>query len=435
MKTVPRPVLAVACCLALAATATASAPDAISSPPHTAPDKNDAQATEMKAELQHAKDAVNSAKKAEDLDPVLFDLQKYENNGMGGLAIAPSNLDLQRQLIGALEFTKQWQSYLSHLAAGDFNQTRNDLQALSQNEFGPGLIPRSRILELMRNPPAPVPAGNAPSPEVSAAQKIVDCIATLDDLPTALTKLNDLAAQDQVAREYAQHLSPMVEVYEDLKNGLPTSVSIDFMGGLSGAGISVKANSLLLKFILQHYFNTYKGAPPRDDETPATYAARVKADALAGEDWALLKKALTAHAYLYRNVAMGGAPDDESAGLDHMITGLNQQQAGQYALAVGSFLDALKAGSLDVPAKFIGTQLDALKRDHAAEYDAGMEAYLSPVMPGNPYYPGMNPAMYNPAFRDRFFPGQPPGFPVPPNPALQIPGTKAATTNAPPVAP
>jgi len=429
MKTVPRVVLA-ACCLALAATARASAPNAIASPPQTAPDKNDAQATEMKAELQHAKDVVNSAKKAEDLDPVLFDLQKYENNGMGSLAIAPSNLDLQRELIGALEFTKQWQSYLTHLAAGDFNQTRNDLQALSQNQFGPGLIPRSRILELIQNPPVPVPAGDAPAPEVSAAQKIVDGINTLDDLPTALTKLNDLAAQDEIAREYAQHLSPMVEVYEDLKNGLPTSVNIDFMGGLSGAGISVKANSLLLKFILQHYFDTYKGAPPRDDETPATYTARVKTDALAGQDWALLKKALTAHAYLYRNVAMGGAPDDESAGLDRMITGLNQQQAGQYALAVGSFLDALKAGSLDVPASFIGAQLDALKRDHAAEYDAGMEAYLSPVMPGNPYSPGMNSA-----FRSRSFPGQTSGLRVPPNPTLQIPGTKAATTNAPPAAP
>ena len=438
MKTVPRPVLVAACCLtlaALAALASASAPDAISSPPHMAPDKNDAQATEMKAEFQRAKDAVNSANKAEDLDHVLFDLQKYENNGVGGLTVAPGNVDLQRQLIAALEFTKQWQNYLSHLAAGDANQARNDLQALSQNEFGPGLIPRSRILELMHSTQAPAPASDAPAPEVSAPQKIVDGINTLDDLPTALSKLNDLAAQDEIARDYAQHLAPMVEVYEDLKNGLPTSVNIDFMGGLSGAGISVKANSLLLKFILQHYFDTYKGAPPRDDETPATYAARVKNDALAGQDWALLKKALTAHAYLYRNVAMGGAPDDEAVGLDHMITAINQDEAGQFALATESFLDALKAGSLDVPAKFIGGQLDALKRDHSAEYDAGMQAYLSPVVNGNPYFPGMNPAMYNPAFRNRFFPGQPPGFPVPPNPALQIPGTKAATTNAPPATP
>jgi len=150
MKTVPRPVLVAACCLALAATAAASAPDApISSPPHTAPDKNEAQATVMKAELQRAKDAVNSAKKPDDLDPILFDLQKYENNGVGGPTVAPDNQDLQRQLIAALEFTKQWQNYLSHLTSGDVSQARNDLFALSQNNYGPSLIPRSRILALM----------------------------------------------------------------------------------------------------------------------------------------------------------------------------------------------------------------------------------------------------------------------------------------------
>jgi len=221
----------------------------------------------------------------------------------------------------------------------------------------------------------------------------------------------------------------MVEVYEDLKNGLPTSVNIDFMGGLTGAGVSVKANSLLLKFILQHYFDTYKGAPPADNETPAAYATRVKNDALAGQDWTLLKKALTAHAYLYRNVAAGSAPDDESAGVDEMITGSNQNGAGQYALAVESFLTALKSGSLYVPAKFIGGQLDAIKRDHPDEYDAGVEAYLAPPSPN---FPGMiNPAMFNPAYSGRRprpgMPGYPGGTPNQPTPALTIPGTKGGT--------
>ena len=439
MKSVPRPALVAACCLALVATATASAPDApIASPPHTAPDKNEAQATVMKAELQRAKDAVNSAKKPEDLDPILFDLQKYENNGVGGPTVAPDNLDLQRQLIAALEFTKQWQNYLSHLTSGDASQARNDLFALGQNNYGPSLIPRSRILAMMNGQQVPAAASSAPTParEVPEAQKIIDSINTLEDLQPALGKLNDHAAQDEIARSDAQALAPMVEVYGDIKNGLPTSVNIDFMGGLTGAGVSIKANSMLLKFILQHYFDSYKGAPPRDDETPAAYAARVKADALTGQDWALLKKALSAHAYLYRNVTAGGAPDNEAAGLDLMITGLNQNEAGQYALATESFLNALKAGSLDLPAKFIGGQLDALKRDHSAEYEAGMEAYLSPITPGSPYFPGMNPAMYNMYLRNgRIRPGQMPGFPSPQNPALQIPGNRAATTNAPPAAP
>jgi len=433
MNSVPRPIHVAVCCLVLAATAIASAPDApISSPPHTTPDTNDAQAAEMQAELQRAKDAVNAAKKAEDLDPVLFDLQKYENTGMGGLAVAPGNAGLLRQLLGALEFTKRWQDYLSHLAAGDAAQARNDLQALSQNAMGPGLIPRSRLLALMSGREAVAPAANvpAPTPEMPEAQKIIVGMNTLEDMSPALEKLNALAQQDELAREDAQCLAPMVEVYGDLKNGLPTSVNIDFMGGVTGAGVSIKINSLLLKFILQHYFDTYKGAPPRDDETPAAYVTRVKSDALAGQDWTLLKKALLAHGYFFRNVAAGGLPDNESGGVDNLIAGLNQSDAGQYDLAVESFLAALKSGSLDIPAKFIGAQLDALKRDHPAEYDAGMQAYLSPLQQ-NPYFPGMNPAMMsNPAYRARFYPGMP-GFPERPSPALQIPARKAGTTNAP----
>ncbi len=237
-----------------------------------------------------------------------------------------------------------------------------------------------------------------------------------------------MSQQDEIARECAQHLEPMVEVYEDLKNGLPTSVNIDFMGGLTGAGVSIKANSLLLKFILQHYFDTYKGAPPSDAETPAAYATRVKNDALAGQDWTLLKKALIAHAYLYRNVATGSSPDDEAAGIDAMITGINQSDAGQYDLAVESFLDALNSGSLDVPARFIGEQLDAIKRDHPDDYDTGMEAYLAPTAPQQPYFPGTNPAMYHPThhgWRPQ------PGKPNQPRPALLFPGTKAPSTNTP----
>lgn len=444
MKPVARPVLVAACCLALARPAVATAPDAqISAPPNTTPDKSESEATQMKAELQRAKDAVNSARKPEDLDPVLFDLQKYQNNGFefgAPSTVSPGNQELLQQLLSALEFTKQWQNYLSHLASGQTDQARNDLMAMSQNNNGPSLIPRSRLLALMNGQQAPAVANTpaAAAPEVPEAQKIIDDIQTLDDLPTALAKLNALAQQDGIARESAQHLAPMVEVYMDLKNGLPTSVNIDFMGGLTGAGVSIKANSLLLKFVLQHYFDTYKGAPPTDDETPAAYATRVKNDALAGQDWALLKKALTAHSYLYRNVAsMGGIPDNEGDGLNKVITGINQNEAGQYSLAVQSFQDALKAGSLDIPAKFVGEQLATIKRDHPDEYNSGMEAFLAPAMPQQPYYQGMTPAMVNAMIAARRYrPGLPfnlqamPGQASQLSPSLSIPGAKSPTPPA-----
>jgi hypothetical protein len=437
MKALPRPALVAACCLALAWRATAAAPDtnaASAVPPHADQDKSLAEATDMKALLKRARDAINSARKAEELDPVLFDMQKYQNNGFQGFGmgatVAPENQQLLQQIFSAVEFTKQWQNYLSHVNSGNTQQARNDLQMLSMNNFGPSLIARSRILALMSGEETFGAAGNAPATAaaVPEAQKIIDGIATLDDLKTALGKLNDLAQQDSLAREYAQHLQPMEEVYEDLKNGLPTSVNVDFMGGLTGAGVSAKANSLLLKFVLQHYFESYKGAPPADDETAAAYATRVRNDALAGQDWALLKKALEVHAWFFRNVAVGAVPDNDAAGLDKMITGLNQQKAGQYGLAVESFQNALNSGSLYVPAQFIGAQLDAIKRDHPSDYDSGMEAFLTPQAPAQPVYfqQGANPS-YNAAAnairrrRANAYPTTTSGMN---SPTLAFPGTK-----------
>lgn len=447
--------LVAVCGLALGTHDAASAPDASAAAPapptHAAPDKTEAQAADMKAVLQRARDAVNTAKKAEDLDPILFDLQKYQNNGFQfgmGPTVAADNQQLLQQIFSAIEFTKQWQNYLSHLASGQAQQAHNDLQMLSQNNSDIGFMPRSKILALLSGQPSPA-AGNSsmPAPGLSEASKIIDGITTLDDLQPALSKLNDLAADDPVARQDAQHLAPMVEVYGDLKNGLPTSVNLDFMGGMQGPGISVKANSLLLKFVLQHYFDTYNGAPPADNETPAAYATRVKNDALAGQDWRLLKRALEVHGWFYRNVARRAVQDDDSDGIEQMIAGLNQNQAGQYALAVQSFQKALESGSLDIPAKFIGAQLDAIKREHATEYNAGMEAFLSPPQPLPMTSPDTQSAPYVDVYRGgqlhrHYLNAQVNPSDNSPSPLLTFPGTNtnaapqpAAVTPAPPSVP
>ena len=117
-----------------------------------------------------------------------------------------------------------------------------------------------------------------------------------------------------------------------------------------------------------------------------------------------------------------------------MITGLNQNAAGQYALAVESLLDALKAGTLDITAQFIGRQLDAIKRDHPSEYDQGVQSYLEPPVRQYPYVPGMSPAQLNAYLRGRQSrPNLPPSRLTP---ALSFPGstpapTPAGATNAP----
>ena len=442
-------VVAAALCVAMASDAPGSPPNADTSTLGAAPDeqqkKVDAAAADMKAQLQHVKEAVNAAKKPEDLDPVLFDLQKYQNGGFNN-DVAPENRDLYQQLASALQFTKAWQSYLSHTASGETDQAKNDLSSISQGNYGVGLIPRSRILALMTA--APPPASNPPSGELSgpAAKneeywQMLVAMNTLDDLEPTRNRLNVLAANDDLARSYVQRLDPMLQVYDDLKNGLPTSININFMGGADGPGATDKIDVLLMKFILAHYFDTYKGAAPADTETPAAYVERVRADALAAQDWPLLKKALTAHAYMFRDVAGTGGVDDETAGLDNLMDAMNQEAAGQFALAIISYEKALKAGSLDIPAKFIGTRLDALKKDHPQEFAEAMQIFL--VLPPLRTFPGMSPMMMREMTSQQGMPGYPgmppypgmPGFfPQPqPSPVLQISGSPARPS--PPTAP
>jgi hypothetical protein len=449
MKSLSLLVVAAAAGMLLTIPATGTVPDVssgFSPPPSAGPDKSGDEATQIKALLQRVRETVNTAKKPEDLDPVIFEMQKYQNNGFGfNPMVAAGNQEHLPQIFAALEFTKQWQNYLSHMAAGETEQAHNDLSQLSQNNYGASLIPRSRLLALMAVPASPPPDNaTVAAPATGDAQKIVDSIHTLDDLEPALGKLNEIAAQDGAAREYAQRLAPMVEVYGDLKNGLPTSVDIDFMGNVTGAGISASVNIMLLNFILQRYFDSYTGAPPAADETPAAYTHRVLNDALAGQDWILLKKALNAHEYLSRNVAAGGT-DDETTGFDQMITGINQQTARQFSLAVTSYLTALKSANIRIPAKFIGNQLEAIKRDHPSDYDAGMTAYLNPPMPEMPQMqPGMNPGLYYMMMQRAragmpmppgFFPGASP-YPAPrPSPTLQVSGVPPSNPTPKPSSP
>ncbi|MEI9997989.1 MAG: hypothetical protein WDO13_01885 [Verrucomicrobiota bacterium] len=368
-----------------------------------------------------------TAKSAADLDGVLADLARAQRDGMG---TAPESLALEQQIAPGLAFVRQWQDYLQHRAAGEDDQARYDLQSLAQSDDAIGFIPRSRILALLAAPPPAAADATAPPP--GEALQVADGIHSLDDLAPALVKLRAMSSRDVVARSLADRLAPMVEVYNDLKAGLPTSVTIDFMGGVSGPGLSARANVLLLDFILQHDFDTYRGAPPGDGEPPADYLQRVKADALARQDWPLLRKVVSAHAFIVRNVT-GPASDDGVAGLDNFLAGLNQEAAQQYTLAVVSYETALKVPSTNVPAQAIGDHLQAIQRDHAADFAQGLQQFLSPPAQMRfppPAYVGMNPQMYQ-----RIYGGTFPGLPQadtprpPPSPTLVIPGT---ATNAAP---
>ena len=387
-------------------------------------ERTDAGAAEIRTLLKRTSDDVAKAKKPEDLDDLLVELQKFQNDRSGGYN--PENQGLYQQVASAFEFTKLWQNYLSHLANGQGQLATQDLQNLSQNNYGVGIIPRSQILALLAPPAAPPDKDETPA-ATSPAEGILKGITTLDEMEPALRKLESLRQNDGQAQTAANNLAPLVQLYTSVKAGLPANVSPNFGNNNNGLTVSLDLQSQLLVFVLQHYFDSYQGTPPAAGERPDAFVSRVIADAVNREDWALLKKALNGQAYLNRNSLMGMySSGNVSAGVDYLVAALNQEEAGQYALAVVSYQSALKVADTTIPAKLIGDKLAAIQKDHAKEYEDGMQMVLSPPVPR--YYPGMMPnQMYRPGM-----PGYP-GYPqTQPNPGLAIP--RASTTQTTPAA-
>ena len=389
--------------------------------------------------LKRVSDDVSKAKKAEDLDGLLVDLQKFQGDRNGGYNA--ENQALYQQVAGAFEFTKLWQNYLSHLAAGQTQLATQDLQSLSQNNYSVGIMPRSQILDLLAGlTTAPKDAAATPPPPPTAVETILKSIKALDDMEPALWRIAPLRPNNEQAQQAYNSLVPYVQLYTDVKAGVPTNVTPNFGGNgfNNGPGISPELQAQLLLFVLQHYLDSYKGTPPTPDEKPQAFIDRVIADAETREDWLLLKKALTGDAYLNRNSSLGTSSKNV-ASVDNLLIAFNQEEARQYALAVVSYQGALKVADTSIPAKLIGDKLAAIQKDHPKEYDQGMQMVTSPP---SRYYPGMIPGM-------PYSPGMPgyPGMPITqPNTGLSIPGviTNRApvptapttdSTNQPPVTP
>lgn len=400
---------------------------------------------DMQTFLKHVSDEVSKAKKAEDLDGVLAELQKYNMNRSGGYD--PGSQALVQQVSQSFEFVKLWQNYLSHMENKQGQLATNDLQSLSQNNYNVSLVPRSEILRLLASAKDLPPGdGNGNGENINSgqnartveAEKIISDIKTLDDMEPALRKLDPLRLNNnQAAQNCFNGLDPFVQLYINVKAGLPATINTTSFGSGEGLRLAPGLQAQLLNFVLQHYFDSYKGAPPAVDELPPVYVRRVMDDAIERKDWALLRQALSTQTYLNRSVNLGLYTNNSaSAGVDDLLAGLNQEAAGQYALAVVSYESALKIPDTTIPAKLIGEKLAAIQKDHSQEFTQGMQMFTQPPQPqmynGFPYRPGMSgyPGYPNMPNGMPYRPGMPGGSDSQ-SPILSIPGTAKPPTPVP----
>jgi hypothetical protein len=383
-------------------------------------EKTDAEIAGVKALLTRAGTAITQAKKPEDLDDLIEEMSKHANNQYGGNSALQGDQELLRRLNSAYEFVKQWQNYLAHMASGQTDLARNDLQSLSNNNGGEGLLPRSKLLELeapdklVAQTVKPTPAMSGPAAQ---AQALLDGMKTLDDVKPALARLEPLRQSDmQELQNVYNQLNQIQESYEDLKAGLPVQSNINY--GYNSGAISVPPaiRTQMLLFMLQARFDSYKGPPPAPGEKPADYVDRVVADATTRQDWNLLRQADAARGSLTQNLGMGYGAN--YGGVESIVSAAHQEAAGQFSLAVQSYETALKSDDPAIPAKIIGDKLAAIQRDHPKEFADGMQLIINPPAPR--YVPGRLPGM----------PYQPYPYPMP---GAVSPMTPAAAPAAPPV--
>lgn len=123
-----------------------------------------------------------------------------------------------------------------------------------------------------------------------------------------------------------------------------------------------------------------------------------------------------------RNFTVGVTPLDATA-MQYFLSARNMEDAKQYSLAVSSFHAVLRSGSQIIPLQVVSEHLEAIKKDHPQDYEAGLQITANTPEPRvaihNSYAAGTFPTPvrvpggFN--LRDRMtnFPMRlPPGFPL-----------------------
>jgi hypothetical protein len=374
---------------------------------------------------------VEKAKNPKDLDGLLAKLNALAERAHFTQTDPQALLELQR-LQAAFAFVTLWQDYLSAKVARDFERTKGSLDKLlhSQQVGDPIFLPRSQILEIQAEADGfAITAGKDPlDPD-----NILDSAKTAEDVPAVIDKLGSLADKNPAANrglDWSQ-LDNFYKQYSSVKAGLPVSLDLNtvFDGPVMGTGVS-HLKALLLRYMLPRYFGTEESNPPRSGETIRAYLERLRNSAIAKEDWPMLQKVMGVELRL----SFGKPPDifndrNGFTGSQCFLAGLSQEAAGQYAMAVKSYEDALKRTDTLIPSKVVGKRLAAIQAAHPDEFEQGLEVFLTP--PSNPLD---NPG-FNMGYRNIFnMPGRPEYVPpsnifsvLPLTQVVNIPGRQETT--------
>lgn len=381
--------------------------------------------------LDRAGKAVQESKKPADLDASITELGKFRMRGERGQTSEPVRLALY-QVEPTLQFVTQWQNYLSAVETGNSQAAQEALRSLS-NSNGLSLIPRSEILKLLALSKPGKPGQDDPeqSSPMDAVEKILSETKSLADMEATLKKLRKLqesrgnSNRMDIINPLIQSLQPIDKNYQDFKAGLAVNLESpqNYSGGTEiGNTVVPRLKAELMLLMLPRYVGAPEGTRAQPGEDVLQFLDRLSNEAKSRGDVGVAIRAREARRLLQRGSAMSS---NDTAALSALVSGQNQEAAGQYMLAVVSYQTSLKSGSDLIPAKIIGERLAAIQAAHPKDFDDGMERFLNP--PPVSRYEGM------PGVPGRPYGMQDPRADQQPRPALLIPPAPVGSPTAKPV--
>ena len=321
---------------------------------------------DVNAALQRASAAVLKAQKARELDPVIVDLRKVMEVGRSGRD--PTISEKRNQVERAVRFVQTWQDYLWDMENGKFGSAGQKLMNLSQGEeIFPGLG-RSGILERIRT---------TEEAQKNLVKSALQKIKTLDDLTAVFEELRGDSSYNSSGntQRALNALEPIYKTYLAFKNGWATTLPVGFGNFAEADPVVARLRTELFLRVLPRVLGVEGKMDPIANETIDQYLTRVWTSAVKSGDSDLLGRiiSVTRDVSFSLTGSTGPAWSQDYSAFIAFREGQNDERAHRFSDAVLAYRNALRTGSLLVPADVIGQRITAIEKENPADYQRAME--------------------------------------------------------------
>ena len=287
---------------------------------------------------------------------------------------------------------------------GDKSGKAQMVADMRPDNFLVDVIPRSELTALVDAGVAKLKArGVVALSEKEFDQKLqeaIDAVTDVENLGSALKHLmNVIVAQEKTqAFPLSSGVPPIikkiVKIHDDVTAGLGTTVDVSLLVQREEEDRTSKIKTLLLRFLMPRILGIDEGSGMKANEPLPHFLTRTALSAMEKRDWSVLSRILDFSGRLPASQSPLNTLD--SSAFKQFLSALNLEGARQYSSAVASYHAALKTGSQNLPLDFIGDRLAEIEKEHAKEYQAGVELSNTPVI--ERYLPGSRTVIFPPGY-------------------------------------